>query len=118
MNQRHTPGLALYLILGAFAAFTTAIVIHNRFGLDPAIAPATLFVGLLLWRRRRAFLLAAALVIALPAFLFLKPAVLLDPEDLLPFSNHAALLLAGLLAVASAVVTLLPASRTASPLGS
>ncbi|MGH7468203.1 MAG: hypothetical protein ACRENP_09470 [Longimicrobiales bacterium] len=70
-------------------------------------------MGLLLWRRRRGFLLAAAVVIALPALLFLEPAALLNPADTLPFFNHLALLSAGVLALASAIVTLIPIRRTA-----
>ncbi len=48
-DPRELQRPALFLILGAFAAFTAAVLIHNNFGLDPAIAPPALFVGLLLW---------------------------------------------------------------------
>jgi hypothetical protein len=112
MTRSHAlPGAGLVLIAGAFAAFATANIIHNDFGLDPAMAPATLFVGLLFWRRHRALLLAAAVVMALPAFSFLNRSELSSPTDALHFLNHLALLLAGVLAVAAAIVTLVPLRR-------
>ena len=105
------PRTALFLIMAAYAAFTIAVLIHNSFGLDPAVVLPTLFVGLLLWRRRRGFLIAAVIVIAVPAFAFLKPVALSNPDELLYFFNHLALLSAGVLAVAAAVVSLNPAIR-------
>jgi hypothetical protein len=99
---------SLVLILSALAAYTAANLIHNHVGLDPAVAPAIFFVGLLLWRRRRGFLLASAFVIALPAFSFLRWSALTQPALTLPFFNHLALLAAGVLAVGSVAAALLP----------
>ena len=95
---------ALFL---ALAAFTVAIVIHNRFGLDSAIIPAAAFTALVAWRPRRPFLWAAALFIALPSFLFLKWDALTAPGDGWTFANHVALLAAGLLAVACVIRSLM-----------
>jgi len=89
------------LLLAAFTSFLAANLIHNWFGLDPAILPSGVLVGLYLWRRRPGFLWAGALFIALPAFGFLKWSALADPGAFRPFLNHVALLLAAVLALLS-----------------
>lgn len=99
------------ILLGAFAALVAANLIHNNFGLDPAVAPAALLLALHWWRPNRWLLLAAAILIALPAFAFLKWGALLNPGDARPFWNHLALLLAGLLAVLAAVTSLAAETR-------
>jgi hypothetical protein len=99
---------ALILILCAFAAYAAANLMHNRLGLDPAIVPAALFVGLLLWRRQRGFLLAAAFAMVVPAFLFLRWSELISPSSAPYFFNHVALLAAGGLALAAAIIALVP----------
>jgi hypothetical protein len=88
------------LLLGALVAFYAANLIHNRFGLDPAVIPASVFAAVYLWRRHRGWLWAAAAFIALPSFMFLKWSSLTNPGDLWPFLNHAALLAGGVLAIA------------------
>jgi hypothetical protein len=103
-------------LLGAFIAFTVANLIHNDFGLDPAIVPAALLVGLYWWRRRRGLLWGAVLMIAVPAFFFLRWRALADPWDTLRFLNHLALFTAGALAVATAALSLLSSRRRARPL--
>ncbi|MGH7555705.1 MAG: hypothetical protein ACREMQ_22115 [Longimicrobiales bacterium] len=113
IGQNELRRRELPLILGAFAAYTSGNLIHNNLGLDPAIVPAAVFVGLVLWRRRRWLLLAAAMVIGLPAFMFLRWSELSKPGDALPFLNHVALLVAGVLAVMSAVLALIPSGRAA-----
>jgi hypothetical protein len=107
---RQPEALAL---LGAFGAFATANVIHNNFGLDVAIAPPAIFTALYGLRRKSWLLYAAIFFIALPAFLFLKPAALLDVSRTTIFVNHLALLLAGLLGVVSAVISVLAMRRRA-----
>jgi hypothetical protein len=102
-------------LLGAFIAFTVANLIHNNFGLDPAIVPAALLVGLYWWRRRRGLLWGAVLVIAVPAFLFLRWRALTDPGDTLRFLNHLTLFAAGALAIATAALSLLSSRRRARP---
>lgn len=67
--------------------------------LDPALAPAAQLVALNWWRPNRWLLRVAALLIALPAFAFLKWGALVNPGDAQPFWNHVALLVAGSLAV-------------------
>jgi hypothetical protein len=100
---------ALFLILCAFAAYAAANLMHNSLGLDPAIVPAALFIVLLLWRRQRGYLLAAAFVMVVPAFLFLRWSELISPTSALYFFNHIALLAAGGLALAAAITALVPA---------
>jgi hypothetical protein len=96
-----------FVIVGAFAAFAIANLIHNDFSFDPAIAPA-LVLGLFYWWRPRPGLLwATALMIALPSFLFLKPPALIDPTNTRAFANHLALALAGTLAVVSVLPSFL-----------
>lgn len=104
--NRGTGRVSSSLNLAALATFTCANLIHNDFGLDPAIAPAALFTALYLWKRRTALLLMAAFLIALPAFAFLRLSELSSPASTLSFLNHVALLAAGLLAVAGAVAAL------------
>ncbi len=95
------------LIVAALGAFVIAVLIHNRFGLDPAPVPAVLLTALSWWKPRRSLLLAAAIVIAVPAFSFLQWDALTRASDSARLWNHVFLLLAGLLAVAGAVVVLL-----------
>lgn len=99
------------LLLAAVLCFVIANVIHNGGGVDPAIAPATLLAALYVWRRHRVLLWLALLAIAVPSFAFLKFGALGDPAALRPFLNHLALLLAGTLAVLSALRDLLGRSR-------
>lgn len=106
--------MATGFLMAAFIAFLAANVIHNSFGVDPAILPAGVLLGLYLWRRRRGLLWAAALLIAAPAFLFLKWGALASPGDIRPFLNHAALLAAGVLALA-AVGASIAVRQTPSP---
>jgi len=113
-KSRELKRSGLALIIGAFAAYATANLLHNRWGVDLAIVPAALFVGLVLWRRRRVILLPAAVLIFLPSFAFLQISELRAPADSFSFLNHAALLVAGVLGVASAAVALVPRGRTAS----
>ena len=108
MRTGEVRGAALGLISVAFVAYAAANLLHNRFGLDLAIVPAALFVGLVVWRRRRWQLLAAAFFIGAPSFLFLRWSELTSPTDMLHFSNHAALLAGGVLAVSSVVAVLIP----------
>jgi hypothetical protein len=96
------------LLFLALAAYAAAVVIHNRFGLDPAIAPAALLTALTAWRPRRPLLWGAAFFIAAPSFLFLEWSALTASGDPWTFANHLALLAAGLLAVASAIRSLRP----------
>lgn len=99
-------GTAARILLGAFVALVAANLIHNNFGLDPAVAPAALLVALNWWRPNRWLLRAGAVLIALPAFAFLKWGALVNPADTEAFWNHVALLLAGALAVLALVKTL------------
>jgi hypothetical protein len=101
-------------LLAAFLAFTAANLIHNDFGFDPAIIPAALLVGIYWWRPRRVLLWAAAVVIALPALVFIKWGALGNPADIRFFLNHVALLLAGTLAVLSVLVSVVFRQRTVS----
>jgi hypothetical protein len=89
----------------AFVAFVVANLIHNGFGLDPAVAPATVLGCAYCWRPRRGLLWATAAMIAPPAFLFFKWSALADPSRTGYFVNHAALLIAGVLALASVVAS-------------
>lgn len=107
--------LATGFLAAAFLAYLTANLIHNDFGVDPAIAPAAVLTGLYWWRPRRGLLHAAALLIALPSFLFLKWGALADPAALRPFLNHAALLTAGALALLAVLASIRQARRAASP---
>ena len=101
------------LLLAALGAFAVANLIHNDFGLDPAIAPAALLAAIYWWRPRRPLLWGAAFVIALPAFAFFKWSALTDPSSARVLYNHLALLAAGSLAIASVVRSLVPTpSRT------
>lgn len=97
---------ATSLVVAAFLSFLAANLLHNRFGIDPAIAPAALFTGLYLWKARRWMMLAAAFFIAVPSFLFLRWSALADPSAPVVFGNHAALLLGGALALAAAALAL------------
>ena len=101
------------LLFAALAAFVVANLIHNEFGLDPAIAPAALLAGIYWWRPKRALLWGAAFVIALPAFAFFKWSALTDPSGARMLYNHLALLAAGSLAVASVVRSVVPTSSRA-----
>ncbi|MGH7469332.1 MAG: hypothetical protein ACRENP_15375 [Longimicrobiales bacterium] len=103
------------ILFTAFVAFAAANLIHNNLGVDPALAPAALLTGLYGWRPGRGFLWGAALVIALPAFIFLKWSALAQPADAQAFFNHVALFLAGALAVLSVVVSLLMRQPAARP---
>lgn len=94
------------MLLGAFAAWLVANLIHNDFGLDPAVAPATVLGGLYWWRPNRPLLWATAALIAAPALLFFKWRALAEPAGAMPFLNHLALLLAGVLAIASVAMSL------------
>ncbi len=96
------------LIVAAFASFLIANLIHNRFRVDAAIVPSTVFVILLLWQPRRWVLLAAAFLIAVPSALFFKVAAVTNLANTVHFLNHLFLLLAALLAIGAAVATLVP----------
>ena len=96
----HRPARARSLV-AAVGAFIVANLIHNKLGLDPAVVPAVVLVGLYWWRPRRALLWIAALAIGLPSFAFFKSGSLLEPANVIPFLNHLALLTAGLLAALS-----------------
>jgi len=98
----------------AYAAYIISNLIHNDFGLDPAVVPATALGALYYWRGARPLLWATALVITLPAFSFLKPEALLAPERFGPFANHWALLAAGCLAAISAILATLKPSPVQS----
>lgn len=106
LPRRREPAIFI-----AFAAFVIANLIHNRFGLDPALAPAALLVAFYARRPARGLLLGAAIFIALPSFLFLDVRVLLDPADRLRFCNHLALLVAGAFAVLGAARDLIGSRR-------
>jgi hypothetical protein len=114
-GSRELRRSGLVLIVCAFAAYTAANLLHNRWGVDLALAPAALFVGLVLWRRRRVFLLPAAVLIFLPAFAFFRVSELRAPADPFSFYNHVALLIAGVLGVLSAMVALAPTRRAGQP---
>lgn len=103
------------LVVAAFGAFLIANLIHNRFGLDPAIIPSAVFVGLLLWRPRRWVLLTAALFIAVPSLLFFKLAAITRPADAVHFINHVFLLLAALAALAGLFRSLVVAENGGPP---
>jgi hypothetical protein len=99
------------LLASALASFVTANLIHNSGGLDPAIVPATVLAAAV-WRRPGpALSRAAAVAIALPALYFFKWASLTDPVSARVFLNHLALLLAGLLAIASIALGPVPTPR-------
>lgn len=104
-----------FSLTAAFVSFLVANLIHNDFGVDPAIVPAAVLGGLYWWRPRPGLQWATAAMIALPSFLFLKPAALLDPSNMRAFLNHAALGIAGVLALLSVVRSFLagrsPAGR-------
>jgi hypothetical protein len=99
------------LVLGGVAAFLIANLIHNDGLLDPAPLPGIVFAGLMWWRPRRAFLLAAAFFVALPALVFLNWAALSDVSRARPFFNHLFLLLAGVFAVAGAAGSFVSARK-------
>lgn len=99
------------LVLAAFAAFLIANLIHNRFGVDAAIVPATVFVAVWLWRPRRWIQLVALFFIAAPSLLFFKVAALTGPAGTITFWNHVVLLVAAVLAIAGAIVALRAALR-------
>ena len=108
-----TPAVSLFgrpdalALFGAFTAFAVANVIHNNFGaLDLAIAPPVIFTALYCWRRKHWLLLVATFFIAIPALLFFRPTALLDPSRTQVFINHLALILAGMLGVLSAAISL------------
>jgi hypothetical protein len=92
---------SLILLAGAYTSFVVANLIHNNLSLDPAVVPATVRAAVNAWRRRRWSLLAAAFMIALPALYFFRWNALAVPTTR-AFANHFALLLAAVLAVASA----------------
>jgi hypothetical protein len=112
--SRGIAGAPLALNLAAFAAFTSANLIHNELSLDPAIAPPAVFIALFLWKRRTSLLLVAACLIAFPAFAFLRLSELSSPASALSFLNHLALLAAGLLGVAGVIAALLGRSHAAA----
>ncbi len=93
------------LLLLAWAAFLVSNLIHNNFGLDPAIVPSTLLGVIYAWRRTRRWAIASALFIAIPSFAFLDWPTLVTPGSQRAFANHWALLLAGALAILTIVVT-------------
>lgn len=95
--------LARLSIIAAFGSFATANLIHNHFGLDRGILPASFCITMLLLRPRRGWLLAAALTIATPTFVFFEWPALLDPFAPAHFANHLALLVAALLAASAAL---------------
>jgi hypothetical protein len=102
--------LSNILRLAALAAFAAANIIHNEYrGVDAAIAPATLFTVLMLWKPRRVFIVLAAIFVALPAFRFFNLAALADVAQAHRYFNHLFLLLSGVLAVTAGVLGLLPA---------
>ena len=103
MKRTAPTTVALALLIGAFGAYMLANLIHNRFGLDPAIAPAALLLTLVLWRRRPVLLVGAALLIALPSFLFLRWSALMEPTTTASFANHVALLAGGVLATGAVI---------------
>lgn len=106
-RQQRVPAIFL-----AFGAFLAANMIHNDFGLDPAIIPATVLVVLYLWRPRRGLLWASSFVIAFPAFAFLRWRALIPSAEVLPFLNHVALFLAGVFAVVGIAISLIRKSQT------
>ena len=66
-------------MFAALVAFAAANIIHNEYrGVDAAIAPATLFTALMVWKPCRVFIILAAIFVALPAFRLLKLAALAD----------------------------------------
>lgn len=108
VNRQHKNGT----LLGAFAAFAAANVMHNHFGLDPAIVPAAVLISLYAWRPHRGLLWGAALFIAAPSFLFFKWRLLVQPGGVLPFLNQLGLLLGGVLALISVLQSLRPQPST------
>ncbi len=104
--------LAKALVLAAVATFVVANLIHNAGLLDPAAFLSMVFAGLLLWRPHRAFLLAAAVFVAVPAIAFLNWPALSDLSRLRPFFNHLFLLVAGVLAAVGATGALLLPTRS------
>ncbi|MCI0451253.1 MAG: hypothetical protein L0Z51_02545 [Candidatus Latescibacteria bacterium] len=99
------------IVTAALVAFVAANVIHNQFSLDPAPAPAALLTGLSWWKPWRALVVGAALVIAFPAFSFLKWDALAHESGTAAFWNHVLLLLAGVFAIAGGVFGLMPKRR-------
>lgn len=93
-------------ILLAYLVALTANVIHNNFGLDPAIAPATFLLIIYWWRPIRPLLWATAVFIAVPCFMFFRFTALTSPGETLYFLNHLALLVAAVLSVAAALLSL------------
>lgn len=115
MGPNRSPAPEVVLQLGAFGAALTANLIHNDLGLDPAIAPAAVLTALY-WRRpRRGLLWAAAVVTALPSFLFLRWSALGSPAAVRPFFNHLALLVAGVAAVLAVLVSFRRLRGTTQP---
>ncbi len=106
---------ALRFVLAAFAAFFVANLLHNNFGIDPAIIPAGILTGLSLRRPHPVLLAAAAVVIAVPAFAFLKWRALTDPSSAHPFLNHLFLLAAGVLALVALATVGLGSARRFRP---
>ena len=105
VNQgSRTRQAAIFL---AWLAALTANVIHNNVGLDPAIAPATILLMLYWWRPVRPLLWVTAVFIALPSFMFLKFSAIMSPGETQYFLNHLALLVAAVLSVAAALLSLL-----------
>ena len=103
VTHRSRPRQATILL--AYLAALTANVIHNNFGLDPAIAPATVLLILYWWRPIRPLLWGTALFIALPSFMFLKFTALLSPADTKYFLNHFALSCAAVLSLTAATLS-------------
>jgi hypothetical protein len=99
-----TLSLSRLLVLVAFVAFVGANLIHNNFTVDPAVFPSAVFIGLMLWKPRRGFLIAAAAFITLPALTFFKTSAILEPTNTLGFLNHIFLLVAGLVGFSAIVV--------------
>jgi hypothetical protein len=96
------------LVLVAFVAFVVANLIHNRFTIDVAVLPSALFVGLMLWKPLRTFLIVAAICIVLPALMFFQAGAIIQPTSTVRLLNHVFLLLAGVLGVASGIAGILP----------
>jgi hypothetical protein len=64
-----------------------------------------------LLRPNRVLLILTAVMVALPAFTFFKWSAVTSPQNTLYLLNHIALLLAGVLAVASIIQSFLPRGR-------
>lgn len=88
-----------------------ANLLHNNGRFDPAVVPAIAFWTIHRRWPRTWSLWTAAIAIALPSALFVRPSALTHPGIERVFLNHLALLLAALFAVASLVAHLLSARQ-------